>query len=198
MRTLTILSAMIAVTALIVGVAGCTADDHNTMMIDPPVSGFTIAPADGATGVRLDAGITLSFQKKVDRAVTEANIRLISLADMADSNCPVNNMMGHTEMEATMLDSAMMGHLDDVHHAPGRFVWSGDSLECVFYPDSLMMTGMQYMIHMGPDMTKMMEDRMGSMDMMGGHGAGMMSDHMMFHFTTMDTTGAGSGHDGHH
>ena len=54
------------------------------------------------------------------------------------------------------------------------------------------------MLRMNREMTKMIEQRMGSMGMMGGHGTGMISGEMMFHFFTMDTTSLGSGHNGHH
>ena len=62
----------------------------------------------------------------------------------------------------------------------------------------MMMPAMQYMVHLGPEMMRMLEDRMGPMGMMGGRTGGMMADHMMYHFLTMDTTDTGSGHDGHH
>jgi hypothetical protein len=57
---------------------------------------------------------------------------------------------------------------------------------------------MSYMIHMGAEMVQMMQSRMGEMGMMQGHGTGTMSGDMMYHFTTMDTTRTGGGHDGHH
>ena len=189
--------AAIAAAALAVA-AGCSIHDGGSMMTDPPASKFTVVPPDGAAGVRLDAGVILSFAQKVDPAVTEANFHLIPEAGMADSACPVNGTMGHGNMDMAMADSGMMSHLDSAHHAPGRFAWSDDSLECVFRPDSPMLPAMRYMIHMGPEMMTMMEDRMGSMGMMGGHGAGMMAGHMTFHFSTLDTSDGGSGHDGHH
>jgi hypothetical protein len=57
----------------------------------------------------------------------------------------------------------------------------------------------QYMMHFGQEMVQMMEMRIGSMGSMSGHGSGMMSSEMMFHFTTLDTAStSGSGHAGHH
>lgn len=179
-------------------IIGCSADDHGSMLTNPGSTNFTIDPADGAGNVRLDAGITLTFSRSVDKAVTEGELHLISERDMADSSCPVNMMMGHTDMDMAMGDSAMMDHLGDRHSTEGRFSWNGDSTQCTFQPDSMMQSGMRYMIHLGPEMMRMMEDRMGDMGMMGGHGGAMMTDHMMLHFQTLDTSGVGSGHDGHH
>lgn len=179
-------------------IAGCSNDDHGSMMINPGSVNFTITPPDGADGVRLDDGITLTFAKSVDKSVTERNFRLISEEDMSDSTCPVNMTMGHGDMNMAMGDSSMMAHLDESHGTGGRYFWNGDSTECTFRPDSMMRPGMRYMVHMGEGMVRMMEERMGSMEMMAGHGVGMMSGHMMNHFTTMDTSGTGSGHDSHH
>ncbi len=179
-------------------IAGCSGDHHGSMLTNPGSTNFTIAPTDGAVNVRLDAGITLTFLKSVDKSVTERNLRLISEEDMADSTCPVNMTMGHGDMDMAMGDSSMMDHLDDVHSGDGRFYWNGDSTQCTFQPDSMMQSGMRYMVHMGSAMMQMMEDRMGDMGMMGGHGAGMMNDHMVLHFQTIDTSVVESGHDGHH
>ncbi|MBI5463772.1 MAG: hypothetical protein HY966_02310 [Ignavibacteriales bacterium] len=46
------------------------------------------------------------------------------------------------------------------------------------------------MIHLGRDTVEMVEQRVGSIKMMSGE--------MMFHFSTMDTTSTGGGHNGHH
>jgi hypothetical protein len=178
--------------------AGCTSDHHTSMITDPGSTNFTTIPADGAIEVRLDAGITLTFSESVDKSVTERGLHLISESDMADSTCPVNMAMGHGNMDMAMGDSSMMDHLDEYHSTGGRFYWNGDNTECTFQPDSMMQSGMRYMVHMGSEMIQMMEDRMGDMGMMGGHGSGMMSADMMLHFQTIDTTAVGSGHDGHH
>ncbi|HLF15216.1 MAG TPA: hypothetical protein VI932_10050 [Bacteroidota bacterium] len=193
----TILLCLTAILPILL-IAGCSGDDHGSMMTNPGSTNFTIAPADGANGVRLDDGIILTFSKSVDKSVTEGNFHLISERDMADSACPVNMMMGHGDMDMAMGDSSMMDHLVDRHNTGGRFYWNGDSTQCTFQPDSMMQSGMRYMVHMGPEMTRMMEGRMGDMGMMGGHGGGMMNDHMILHFQTIDTTAVGSGHDGHH
>jgi hypothetical protein len=98
-----------------------------------------------------------------------------------------------------MSDTGKMHHLDDVHATRGMFFWNSDSTVCTFRPDSMLSPTTQYMVHFGQEMVQMMEMRMGSMGSMSGHGSGMMSSDMMFHFTTLDSAGTGgSGHAGHH
>ncbi|MBI5215919.1 MAG: Ig-like domain-containing protein [Ignavibacteriae bacterium] len=177
---------------------GCSNDDSMTTMNNQPISSLTIAPTDGATNVRLDESITFTFIKPVDKKTTERNIHLVSQFAMADSLCPVNNMMAHGDMNMAMMDSMKMNHLMNQHNSLGRFTWNGDSTQCTFTPDSMMMPNMQYMIHMGQEMMQMMQSRMGNMGMMNNHGTGMTSNDMMYHFRTMDTTQADGGHDSHH
>lgn len=159
---------------------------------------LAVVPADGQTNVRLDATVIFSFARPVDRAVVERNIHLISERLVADSLCPYASILSHGGMSYVMMDSALMRHAGLVHGTRGRFVWNEDATLCTFLPDSMMSPRTQYMIHMGNEMMQMMQRRMGEMGMMGNHGSGMMQDDMMLHFTTMDTTGTGSGHGGHH
>lgn len=154
-------------------------------------------PADGQANVRVDAAVTFTFARSVDRAVVERTVHLISERAMADSLCPDSSMMSHGGMGNVMMDSSMMRHMGQFHATRGRFTWNGDSTECYLRPDSMMTPRTQYMIHMGPDIMQMMRSRMGDMGMMTGHGSGMMQDDMMLHFATMDTSGTGGGH-GHH
>lgn len=184
-------------TLMSVGV-GCSKDSSSptdTTSLLP--ASLIVAPADGQTNVRLDAGIVLSFAKPVDRTVVERNIHLISERMLADSLCPDSMMVSHGGMSGVMMDSAMMRHVGRVHATPGRFLWDGGT-NCTFIPDSMMTPQTRYMIHLGPEMMQMMRDRMGEMGTMGGHGNGIMRDDMMLHFTTLDTTGTGGGHGGHH
>lgn len=180
--------------------AGCSKDsDMTSSSGNATESILTLNPVDNATSVRLDAPVTLTFAKSVDRAIVERGFHLISERAMADSLCPVSPMMGHGNMMGSMADSSKMHHLDQYHMTKGKFIWNSDSTQCTFKPDSMMMPKTQYMMHIDRDMTQMMEQRMSGMGMMGGHGTGMMSGEMMLHFTTLDTTQTGgSGHDGHH
>lgn len=189
------------ITTLIIALSlyGCANEDQEAMMTGNTISQITITPNDGATDVRLDALVTLSFAKPVDRSITERNLHLLSQKDMADSSCSMGMIrMSIGMMDSAMMDSSKMNHLAGQHGTNGRFQWNNASTLCSFVPDSLMMPNMSYMIHIGREMTQMMETRMGSMAMMGSHGVGMMSGDMMYHFQTMDTTAAESGHDGHH
>ena len=182
---------------VIVCITGCS-KDSTSMMGSSQTVNFTVNPKDGTTGVRLDAGITVNFAKSVDRTVIEKNLHLISEFDMVDSLCPISDSMGHGMMGNAMMDSMKMNHLMVQHRSSGKFQWNGNNTRCILQPDSMMMPNMRYMIHMGSDMIKMMESQMGDMNMMGNHGTGMMKNDMFYHFTTMDTSKVGSGHDGHH
>ena len=178
-------------------VVGCSKDSSSPTG-EIPSTNFSVIPSDGASGVSLDAGIQLNFANPVDRSVIERNVHIIGEFAMADSLCPVSDSMSHGMMEMAMMDSMKMNHLMDQHRTRGRFEWNDAGTQCTFRPDSMMMSNMRYMVHMGREMMQMMEDRMGNMGMMGGHGSGMMSNDMMYHFRTMDTTNIGGGHEGHH
>ncbi len=184
---------IVFIIAMVIG--GCSKNSTSPEETIPPAN-LTVSPSDGQSAIRLDAAIALTFAKSVDRAIVERNLHLISQRAMADSLCPDSTMMSHGGMMNIMADSSMMRHMSQVHSVRGRFSWSGDSTMCYFRSDSMMTPRMQYMIHMGGEMTQMMERRMGSMGMMGSHGTGMMTKDMMYHFVTMDTTGGG--HGGHH
>ena len=192
------LKPLAAVVLIAIGVVGCSKDSSSPSGTTPtPPANLTVNPADGQANVRLDAAVTFTFARSVDRAVVERTVHLISERAMADSLCPDSSMMSHGGMSNVMMDSSMMRHMGQVHATRGRFTWNGDSTECYFRPDSMMTLRTQYMIHMGPEMMQMMRSRMGDMGAMGGHGFGTMQDDMMFHFVTMDTSGTGGGH-GHH
>jgi hypothetical protein len=174
--------------------AGCSMDSTRPMTSAPQgTAGVAVSPADGATAVRLDAAVTLAFAAPVDRAVVERDFHLISEAALADPTCPAAATMSHPDMAHCMADSVMMRHLDAYHATPGRFTWNAAGTVCAFQPIERMAPVTRQMVHMDREMTDMLG---GGMDgMMDRHGSGSMSRHMMFHFTTMDTTG---GHGGHH
>lgn len=181
----------------VVFVVGCSKEIMPTSSEINPQEFLSLSPQDGETSVRLDSPIILSFAKPVDRAAVERGLHLISERAMADSVCPISPTMGHGDMDS-MTDSSKMRHLDRYHSSTGRFVWNDDSTRCTFQPDSTMTEQTQYMIHLDGQMTQMVGQRMGNMSAMAGHGTGMMSGEMMFHFFTMDTNAAASGHSGHH
>ena len=70
-----------------------------------------MSPNDGATGVRLDAGIQFNFAEPVDRAVVKRNLHLVSEIAMADSRCQVSNSMGHG---GGMMSGKMMYHFQTI------------------------------------------------------------------------------------
>jgi len=185
----------IPVVALLAAVllTGCSNDSQSPTAATP--QNLTVSPADGATGVRLDAEVTLTFASPVGRDVVERDFHLISERAMADSTCPESTAMDHGAMADWMADTTMMGHMDVYHSMPGRFSWNGTGTACTFQPDSMMTPVTRYMIHMGREMMDMVEHRTGGGGMMPGHGTGMMTGDMMLHFATMDTA---DGHAGHH
>ena len=184
----------ILIAGLLIGglLVGCS--NQSSSMISPTGATLvSVSPADGATGVRLDAPLTLTFSAPVDREIVQREVHLISELAIADSVCPDSATMSHPDMAHCMADSAMMRHLDEVHATSGSFSWNAAGTACTFQPGAWMVPTSGYMIHIGRGVTDMMG---GSMDeMMDGHGSGMMSRDLMLHFTTTDTS---SGHDGHH
>ncbi|MBI5021756.1 MAG: hypothetical protein HZB59_09980 [Ignavibacteriales bacterium] len=189
---------LIITTLLIaLGIIGCSKEATSpTSSNQTPI--FSISPKDGEANVRLDATITLNFAQPVVRGIVENNLYLMSARGMDDSLHPAGDSMGYGMMNETMMDSMKMLHMMNQHRAKGKYLWNGDSTRCIFTPDSMMISGMQYMVRMGTDMVKMMENRLGDMNMMGNHGNGVMKNEMYYHFTTMDTSKVGSGHNGHH
>lgn len=189
--------ALLIVALMFAGLAGCSSDATSPATSPQTSSGVVVNPTDGQDGVRLDAGIELTFPTPADRDVVERNVHLYSERSFADSLCPDSTMVGHGDMWRMMSDPVMLQHMGQSHAVRGRFIWNDADTQCYFRPDSMMAPRMQYMIHMGGEMMDMMEQRWGSRGMMGGHGSGMMSRDMTYRFMTMDTTGTGPGH-GHH
>ena len=184
----------IVIAGLLTGalLAGCSKDSPSPLS-PARATLVSVSPADGATGVRLDAALTLTFSAPVDREVVQRELHLISERAIADSVCPDSATMSHPDMAHCMADSAMMRHLDERHATSGIFSWNATGTACTFQPAAWMIPTTRHMVHIGRGVKEMMG---GSMDgMMGGHGSGMMSGAMMLHFATMDTS---SGHDWHH
>jgi hypothetical protein len=198
MKTLMSIAAISLILALALVVGACSKKSSAPTDSGTSATQLLLSPTDGQTNVRLDAPVVLTFTKSVDRATVERGFHLISEKAMADSLCPVSPSMGHGNMMNSMTDSSKMHHLDQYHAMRGQYLWNTDSTLCTFKPDSMMTPQTQYMMHVDREMTQMMEDRMGGMGMMTGHGTEMMSTEMMFHFSTQDATGSGSGHMGHH
>lgn len=192
----------VAVMLLALVIAGCSKESSSPVDSTEP-DGLVVTPSDGKTGVPLDAVVTLTFGRPVDRSVVERSFHLLT---MADSLCPGNTTSGHGVMSGMMpggCDLNAMGP-ETMHDftgqqaIPGKFLWDTDDTQCTFKPDSMMTPATWYMIHMGREMMEMMRDRMGDMSRMGGHTTGTISDLMVYHFTTLDMTGGGCGNGGHH
>ncbi len=158
--------------------------DANTMYETDKQPALIVSPADGSTGVQLNATVTLSFARPVMEGIVENNFHLISARDMADSMSMGHPMMSHSNMMMAMSDSAIMHHLDRYHSTHGDFSWNSDSTLCTFFADSMLAGHTQYMIHLGGEMVKMMKEHMGDMGTMHGMGTGQLSDNIMLHFTT--------------
>jgi hypothetical protein len=196
MKVITMLIVTTALGALIL--TGCSEKSTSPTETTFDLAQIELSPNDGAATVRLDAAIVLSFAKPVDRGSVERGFHLISEKAMADSLCPVSRTMNHGSMSGSMTDESKIGHLGQFHATRGTFSWNSETTQCTFKPNSMMVPKTQYMMYFDGDMTQMMQNRLGSMSMMAGHGAGSMGGEMMFHFTTLDITQQGSGHNGHH
>jgi hypothetical protein len=157
--------------------AGCS--QHSSSMMQPSMRVMSSVPADGATAVRLDAGVTLDFGTAVNRGTVEGGVHLLSEPDMF-SECPDPSMGSHGTMESVMNNTNMLSHMDQVHATAGRFSWNAAGTVCTFQPDSLMLPQTRYMVHMSGGMFEMM--RQMGVGMMGGQ---MNSGgDMMLHFET--------------
>ncbi len=196
MKVITTLIITVALSALIL--TGCSKKSPSPTEPSFDLTQFELSPNDGATGVRLDAAIVLWFAEPIDRGLVERGFHLISDKAIADSLCLVSRTMNHGSMSGSMADTSTMHHLDQFHATRGSFSWNSDSTLCTFKPEAMMVPKTQYMMHLGGSLTRMMQSRWGNMSMMAGHGAGSMSGEMMFHFSTLDITQQGGGHNGHH
>ena len=184
------MNARLAVLPLLILLSAGCSKRTATMPTQPAAAAvLKVTPADGATAVRLDAGITFDFGVAVDRPAVETGFRLISEADMSGS-CPDASMGSHGSMNAVMADPVMLAHMDAVHATRGRFSWNDAGTACTFVPDSLMRPQMRYMMHMSRPMLDMMAGMGGTM----GPGQMTGSGDMVAHFQTI-TDG---GHAGHH
>ncbi|MBK9305419.1 MAG: Ig-like domain-containing protein [bacterium] len=188
----------VAALLILISLVGCSADSTA-----PPGSQarapLTLTPADGTTNVQLDAPVTLAFAVAVDRAVVERDMHLISEFDLMNAACPDSAMAPHGDMMTVMADSLTMRHLDEAHATDITYEWNADGTECTVRPAAWLRPQTRYMVHVNREMSEMMQSRMdsiGGMGGMGGHGSGDTGADMMFHFTTMDTSGGG--HLGHH
>ncbi|MBL7995218.1 Ig-like domain-containing protein [bacterium] len=160
---------------------------------DDMMQALRISPKDGETGVALNKNIELDFDTPMARSVVQRNFHMMTTQKMqtiADSMMVYMVMMGMmTHGDSATIYDGMMRMMDN-NTMRGTFVWNSDSTWCTFDPDSLMMPGTQYRMHMGQEMmtmTGMMQgDGMMSDDNHGmmGNAGGMMHGDMMINFTT--------------
>lgn len=177
---------------LLVLVAGCsqrTASGPTQPAGPASPAVLSVTPADGATSVRLDGGVTLDFGAAVDRSSVESGFHLVSEFDMTGS-CPDPSMGSHGSMDEVMADPNMMAHMSEAHETPGSFSWNAAGTACTFMPESQMRSQTRYMMHMsGAMLERMRETGVGMMD-----GRMTAAGEMMLHFQTVTT----DDHEGHH
>ncbi|MBL7995729.1 Ig-like domain-containing protein [bacterium] len=160
---------------------------------DDMMQALGISPSDGEINVALNKNVKLSFDTPMVRSVVQKNFHMMTTQKMqsiADSMMVYMGMMGTmTHDDSATIYSGMMRMMDS-SAMPGAFMWNSDSTQCTFDPDSLMMAGTQYRMHMGREMmtmTGMMQgDGMMSDNNHGmmGDAGGMMHGDMMINFTT--------------
>jgi hypothetical protein len=164
---------------LILLAAGCS--DQAPTSPTSSASSFDITPANGTTGVRLDATVRVDFHRAVDPMMAQGGMHLIAESDM-DSLCPYTTEH-HDDMDSVMHDPDMMHHLDEYHSTMGHYAWNSDGTVCTFHPDSLMHSGTRYMVHLSGDMLHHMMGMGSGATMMGGAYTNSAGD-MMTHFQT--------------
>lgn len=151
----------------------CEKSDNNP--INPTIANFlSIFPVDNAVSIGINDKITVQFAAEVDTKIIENSLVLISQKDIADSTCPINKNMGHSDMNADMMDSSMMNHLQMQHFTKGKFTWNSDKTQCDFKPDKSLEPDTEYMIYLNPTMVNEMKTVMMNNGMMN-HGMGMMN-----------------------
>lgn len=182
------LTRLVVFTLLLGALTGCS-KPSTSMMQPAPAALLKVIPADGATAVRLDAGVLLDFGVAVDRNAVENGFHLVSEADMSGA-CPDASMPAHGSMDAVMNDPTMLGHMDTYHATAGTFSWNEGGTLCTFMPDTLMRAQTRYMMQMDRSMLEMMSSMGG---MMSG-GTMTASGDMVAHFQTVTD----DGHSGHH
>lgn len=142
--------------------AGCGMKDNNTLSSNGNEF-IKFSPANDAKDVATDEIIRLTFAKSVDPKIIERNFVIISQKDMNDSLCPMSKEMGHSDMGNTMMDSAMMKHIKDVHKTMGKFNWNSDFTMCEFTPDSRLTPDTEYMMFADKEMVNYMGEMMKAM-----------------------------------
>jgi hypothetical protein len=153
--------------------AGCGMKDNNST--NPTVGNFlSITPTDYSQNIGVNDAVTIQFAAPVDTKTIESNFVLISQKDIADSTCPVNKNMGHSDMNKDMMDTTMMNHLKMTHHTKGTFKWNSDRTKCEFKSASSLSPNTDYMMYINSDMINHMKNMMTSNGMMNG-GMGMMN-----------------------
>ncbi|MBL7960604.1 Ig-like domain-containing protein [bacterium] len=167
-------------------VVGC--HDNDDMM-----QTLKISPNDGETNVALNKNIELDFDTPMARSVVQRNFHMMTTQKMqtiADSMMVYMVMMGMmTHGDSATIYDGMMRMMDN-NTMRGTFVWNSDSTRCTFDPDSLMMPGTQYRMHMGREMMTMTGMMQGNGMMSGdnhemmGNAGGMMHGDRMTYFTT--------------
>lgn len=175
---------------------GCNNEDMAGINTSPSAS-LTISPIDNQTGVNTTANIVVTFGQKIDPAAVQNNFHLISEESLTDSKMPGNTMMGHMSMMSAMGNRSAMKYLDSVHSLHGSFTWNDDSTICTFDPDLFFHSTTRYMIHFDQPMVDMIEQRIGSMGMMGYNGSSTKTG-MTFHFTTETGAMPNGSHEMHH
>ena len=131
---------------------GCT--DTRPAPTAPVAQELRLTPGIEATGVKLNASVTLTLATAVDRATVERGMHLIAEPTMYEY-CPDPSMGYPGSMQEVMMDPAMMKHMDERHSTAGHFAWNSAGTICTFHPDSLLLPQTRYMVHLSPSVVHM-------------------------------------------
>ena len=147
--------------------SGCSMMNNNPT--NPTNGNFiSISPRDNSQDIGINQVVTIQFAAPVDSKTIEGNFVLISEKDISDSTCPVSKNMGHSDMNADMMDTSMMNHLKMTHHTSGTFKWNSDRTKCEFKSDASLSPNTEYMMYIDSDMMNHMKNVIFSNGMLNG------------------------------
>jgi hypothetical protein len=150
MRALIIFAGIFGI-ALLLWFAGCSKDNSdvtgNNSAQAPEI--LNIVPADGASNVQRNSGISIKFNMPMDTLSVMTNFHFSGGAGMHEWMDSLEYNQIHGGM-GNMMNMEHMMHWMDSIHIGGEFRWNYTMDSCSYEPDSLM-PNTEYMIYMNGD-----------------------------------------------
>ncbi len=179
-RNFTLATAVLATAAIVLTAVGCSKDETTAPVTSGTPQLVAVYPSDGATNVPTGTGISLVFNGPMDTASVRTAFHFSGGAAMYEW---MDSLSHHVQTGG--MGGMMGGHYQDMDHMMtwmdsieehGSFEWNDALDSCIYWPDSALESGTNYMSLM-----------YGNIEGMGG-GMRMMQDEpvdsTMFTFTT--------------